>query len=151
MKTSPKPPSPKTTDLTDSFLAEVLLTLNLERALIFVNEVDGWKPSSSHEIPLEDFWKVAPLSFTVLENALEIRDALLFVDAAGAEQEVSISAVLTGLRSVVCVPVYPRGDSSGEAIAMIYADNRIEKGAFSESDAETLKELAQELSERLGV
>lgn len=61
----------------------------------------------------------------------------------------STSVLLTGLRSVVCVPVYPRGDSSAEASAMIYADNRLAKGAFSESDVETLKELARELSERL--
>lgn len=149
MKTSATPPSPEIAELTDSFLAEVLLTLNLERALIFVNDEDGWKPSSSHEIPLEDFWNLAPLSFTVLENALESRDALLFVDAAGADQLASTSVLLTGLRSVVCVPVFPRQGSTDEPIAMIYADNRIEKGAFSEADVDTLKELALELSDRL--
>ncbi len=135
-----------TAELTDRFLDEVLLTLRLERALILTSDQDGWKPTSTHEIDLEDFWNQAPLSLTVLNETVETGKSVLFMDAAGADQPASTSIILTGLRSVVCVPVF---DRSQQVVALIYADNRIEKGAFSSSDLETLEELAKELSSRL--
>lgn len=128
---------------TDRLLDEVLLTLKLERALILVKVDSAWRVASAHEVPTEDFWNLAPISLGVLESAVAGGKVVHLVDAGTSDEFGSRdSVILTGIRSVACAPFQ---NSQGEVRALLYADNRLEKGAFSKDDVETLQELAQEM------
>ena len=145
LKTSDLTPPPHTMDLTDGMLNEILLTLKLERAVIFVKSDLGWQVSSAHEIPTDNFWNTAPISLKVVDDATR-GETVHLIDAGDSDYASRASVVITGIRSVACVPVKT---PSGEVGALLYADNRIAKGAFSEEDIKTLSELATELGNRL--
>ena len=131
---------------TDRLLDEVLLTLKLERAVILVKLSDSWCVASSHEVPTENFWNTAPISLSVVQTAAK-GETIQLMDAGNSDQFGSKDSVfLTGIRSVACCPYT---NSAGEVRALLYADNRINKGAFSADDVATLGELAQELGRRL--
>lgn len=144
--TSDQPVEGPIKDETDRMLDEVLLTLKLERAVIFVKVDGAWRVSSAHEVPTNNFWTVAPLSLGVVQSASE-GQLVHLVDAGASDQFGGRdSVILTGLRSVACTPYT---SPSGEVTAILYADNRIEKGAFSPDDVATLQELASEMGRRL--
>jgi GAF domain-containing protein len=144
--TSNQPPDSQVTAETDRMLDEVLLTLRLERAVIFVKMGDSWQVSSAHEVPTDDFWNIAPISLSVVESAAA-GEIVHLVDAPSSEKFGSKdSVILTGIRSVACAPYT---DSTGHVRGLLYADNRIEKGAFSPDDVNTLQELANEMGRRL--
>lgn len=143
--TSDHPPSDNIVQETDKMLDEVLLTLKLERAVIFVKLEGMWRVSSSHEVPVKDFWNLAPLSLGVVHSASQ-GETVNLMDAGMSPFASRDSVILTGIRSVVCAPyTHP----SGEVLALLYADNRIDKGAFSAADVATFQELAGELGRRL--
>lgn len=127
-------------------LDEVLLTLKLERAIIFVKDLIGWRIASAHEIPTKNFWSIAPISLAVVQSVVFEGEPVNIVDAGLSDFAGRESVILTGLRSVVCVPVK---NHQGETVALLYADNRLETGAFSKSDFETLIDLGEELANRL--
>lgn len=132
---------------TDRMLDEVLLTLKLERAIILLKVMGAWRVGSSHEIPTQDFWNTAPISLGILESAVETGEVVHLVDAGTSDKFGSrASVVISGIRSVACAPFL---NPSGEVVALLYADNRIQQGAFSKADAETLQELANEMGRRL--
>lgn len=131
---------------TDKMLDEVLLTLKLERAVIFVKTAGCWSVASSHEVPTDNFWTLAPISLSVVQTAAS-GETIQLMDAGNSDQFGSRdSVIITGIRSVACAPYV---SSEGETKVVLYADNRIEKGAFSPDDVATLEELAKELGRRL--
>lgn len=143
--TSDESPSEEIRQETDKMLDEVLLTLKLERAVIFVKLDGSWQVSSAHEVPTHDFWNVAPLSLGVVSSAAK-GETVNLMDAGVSAFASRDSVLLTGIRSVVCAPyTHP----NGEVMALLYADNRIDKGAFSGADVATVQELAKELGRRL--
>lgn len=145
--TSDLPPEPHIKDEAARMIDEVLLTLKLERAVIVVKSNSGWTVASAHEIPTEDFWTLAPLSLSVLESAAATGETVHLIDAGSSDKFGNRdSVILTGIRSVACAPY--RG-SDGEVKALLYADNRLEKGAFKDEDVTVLEELAQEMGRRL--
>lgn len=142
---SDESPSEEIKRETDKMLDEVLLTLKLERAVIFLKLNGSWQVASAHEVPTHDFWNVAPLSLGVVSSASQ-GETVNLMDAGVSSFASRDSVILTGIRSVVCAPyTHP----SREVLALLYADNRIEKGAFSEDDVATVQELAKELGRRL--
>jgi len=144
--TSDSPPSEVIKRETDRMLDEVLLTLKLERSVIFVKPEGLWLVASAHEVPTKDFWNIAPISLSVVQSAAS-GETVHLVDAGLSDKFGSQdSVILTGIRSVACAPSL---DSSGQVRGLIYADNRIERGAFSPDDVGTLQELAMEMSRRL--
>lgn len=146
-QTSDLPPEPIVKDESVKMLDEILLTLKLERAVIFTKSHLGWVVACSHEVPTEDFWNLAPLSLSVIQSAALEKKTIHLVDAGASDRfGTQISVVLTGIRSVACAPY---ASPEGEVKALLYADNRISTGAFSPKDVETLEELAQELGRRL--
>lgn len=128
-------------------LNEVLLTLKLERAAIMICDAEGWKVACAHEIPTNNFWMAAPISQTILRNSILKKEPIFLVDAMDAPEFSSqASVVISGLRSVASVPVL---DHHGEAIAVVYADHLLTKGAFGPTELETLKELSKEFGKKL--
>lgn len=147
LPTSDQPLPDKLQSASDHMLDEVLLTLKLERALTFAKIDGAWRVGSSHEVPTDDFWNMAPISLGILESAVNTKEVVLLMDAGSSDEfGARASVVLTGIRSVACAPYV---GESGEVLALLYADNRIQTGAFSKDDGETLMELAAELGRRL--
>ena len=145
--TSDDPVSPSVKAETDRIMEEILLSLKVERAVIFVKVEGRWHLASSHEVAVNDFWNLAPLSLSVIHSAAQ-GETIHLMDAIGdsSSRFSSTSVILTGIRSVACVPYK---SESGEVLAILYADNRFNKGIFSSDDVSTLQSLAAELGGRL--
>lgn len=145
--TSDLPPDEKLTLETAKILDELLLSLKLERAVIFVKTNGAWRVASAHEVETNDFWNTAPLSLSVVQSAALEGKSVHLVDAGSSDKFGDrMSVLLTGIRSVACAPCK---SETGEVIALLYADNRIEKGAFSPEDIKAIEGLAQELGRRI--
>ena len=125
----------------------MLLTLKLERAVILLNDRDGWKVGCAHEVPTENFWLAAPISQTILHRSIQSKEPVFLVDAiATTEFGSQASVVISGMRSVASVPVL---DQAGGVMAVVYADHLVQKGAFGAAELETLKELTAEFGRKL--
>lgn len=146
-KTSDEAVATEIAEITDAMLDEILLTLKLERAAVLLEDESGWKIASTHDLPKDGFWTIAPISLSILKDAFDKEQPLMLVDAVGNSNfKDATSVVLSGLRSVICVPI---PDSWGRMRGMLYADNRLASGAFSPDDLGTLTELGKELGSRL--
>jgi transcriptional regulator with GAF, ATPase, and Fis domain len=66
------------------------------------------------------------LSQTLAHRALELREPIIATDAAGDVESFHRSAVALKLRSVLAVPLI----AGGEALGVVYLDDRIRRGAF---------------------
>lgn len=144
---SEAPLSPRIQALALETLNEVLLTLRLERAVILLNDRDGWKVGCAHEIPTDNFWISAPISQTILRTAILKKEPIFLVDAMTApEYSSQASVVISGMRSVASVPVL---DQYGGVMAVVYADHLVQKNAFGIAELETLKELTKEFGKKL--
>ena len=147
LPTSDEPLPETLANESENMLGEILLTLQLERALTLFKIDGAWRVGSSHEIPTNDFWNQAPISLGILQAAVEKQKVVVLMDAGTSDEFGGrTSVVLSGLRSVACAPFI---GESGEVLALLYADNRVQTGAFSDDDGEKLQELANELGRRL--
>jgi transcriptional regulator with GAF, ATPase, and Fis domain len=73
------------------------------------------------------------LSMGIARRVLENSRALLSVDAGRDERFAGMASVEElRLRSVMCLPIVSEGRSEG----VVYLDNRLQRGAFSEADLE---------------
>ena len=145
--TSSEPVNDRLKELCDRMMDEILLTLKLERAVILVRPANHWQIATAHEVPTRDFWNLAPISLSIVQSAVEKRESLCLMDAGTSSQfGGKDSVIIAGIRSVACAPYL---NQSGEARLLVYADSRIDKGAFTPDDVETLRELAIELGRRL--
>ncbi len=70
------------------------------------------------------------LSCTLAERALELGEPVVAVDAAGDLPEVHKSVHALKLRSVLAVPLI----AHGEALGVVYLDDRVRRGAFGPSE-----------------
>jgi serine/threonine-protein kinase PknK len=78
------------------------------------------------------------LSQSLALRALETREPVVAVDAAGEISEVHASVHALGLRSVLAVPLLARG----EALGVAYLDDRIRAGAFGPQELAWVKLIA---------
>lgn len=128
-------------------LQKVKAEFSPDRCAILVEDEAGWKMADAHGFPTENFWTVALISRTVISTAIEDGKPLLLVDVMkGGDFSTQTSVVLTGMRSVMGVPI---PDLNGRIKALVYADNQLHQGAFTEEQLDKLVELANELGERL--
>lgn len=146
LQTSDAPLAPDLVAAATATLEQVTQRLTLERALVLVDDGQGWKVGAAHALPTENFWLVAPVSRTVLQSGIEAGHPLMLVDAMDSDYNRETSVVLSGVRSVACAPIT---DQNGRIRALIYADHLIQKGAFKPHDLDVLAELADELGQQL--
>ena len=148
LPTSEEPLPENLRDVSAGLLAEVQSELKLERALTLLNLDGSWSVGTAIEMSTDDFWNQAPISLGILEAAVEKGEAVVLMDAGqSAEFGGRTSVVLSGLRSVACAPFVEV--ESGEALALVYVDNRVHIGAFTNEDGEKLQEFANEFGRRL--
>ena len=130
-------------------LAGLLARLNPERALLAYRDKDSDELSAqaSHGLDPQTVFVAGEISTELIKSVLREGQSVCLVDAI---QHPSLqnrtSVILSGLRSIVCVPII---HPSRLVIGLIYADNRIRAGAFEASHQSWMEELARTIVEHL--
>ncbi len=146
LKTSNAPLAAPMVEAAQATLAQLKEKLTCERALVLVDDGDGWKMAAAHNLPTENFWLVAPVSRTVLLSGIEAGHPVMLVDAMDSDLNRETSVVLSGVRSVATAPI---ADMQGRIRALLYADHLLVKGAFKRDHLDVMAELADELGQQL--
>lgn len=115
-------------------MGELLELLDAPRLLILTGPgpVSEMRVRSSRGFTREGLWESGQLSLEILEQVVRDNQPLLLHDAAGdPELGERLSVLLSGLRSVICIPLKL---SDGQLIGVLYADNPEQEGAFTPGD-----------------
>lgn len=105
----------------------LVLWTGVERGLLLLRAGDRLVPRAARNLARADLrGEQITLSHTLAQRALEALEPVVAVDAAGELPSVHTSVHALKLRSVLAVPLIARG----EALGVVYLDDRIRKGAF---------------------
>ncbi|MGE0488347.1 MAG: tetratricopeptide repeat protein [Vulcanimicrobiota bacterium] len=136
-------------ELFESALAALLAELSPERAFIAYKEKGSreFEPRGTHGLEPQSVFTTGEISLEVIKTVVHEGKPVHLVDAIQAPGFSNrTSVILSGLRSILCVPFkHP----SGLVVGMIYADNRLKAGAFKDEHLEFAKTLANEVGSRL--
>ncbi len=118
--------------LLDQILDALVLWTGVERGLLLLRAPgDRLVPRAARNIAREDLSGTQlALSRSLAERALRTGDPVVAVDATGELSEVHDSVHALKLRSVLAVPLFARG----QALGVVYLDDRIRRGAFGPSE-----------------
>jgi tetratricopeptide (TPR) repeat protein len=130
-------------------LAAMLAHLNPERALVAYRdkESDELSAQACHGLDPQTVFVAGEISTELIKNVMRDGQSMCLVDAS---QNPALgnrtSVILSGLRSIVCVPiVHP----SRLIIGLAYADNRIRAGAFDQTHQAWLESLTSRIAQRI--
>lgn len=114
--------------LLDQVLDALVLWTGVERGLLLLRAPRGRLVArAARNLAREDLvGHQRELSYSLAEKALEQREPIVAVDAAGELPELQDSVHALKLRSVLAVPLVARG----EALGVVYLDDRVRRGAF---------------------
>jgi len=115
-------------DLLSHVVDSLVLWTGVERGLLLLRAPDGrLVPRAARNLERADLrGEQLALSQTLAHRALELREPIIATDAAGDVESFHRSAVALKLRSVLAVPLI----AGGEALGVVYLDDRIRRGAF---------------------
>jgi serine/threonine-protein kinase PknK len=115
-------------DLLSHVVDSLVLWTGVERGLLLLRAPDGrLVPRAARNLERADLHgEQLALSQTLAHRALERREPIIATDAAGDVESFHRSAVALKLRSVLAVPLI----AGGEALGVVYLDDRIRRGAF---------------------
>jgi transcriptional regulator with GAF, ATPase, and Fis domain len=118
----------KLSDLLAHVVDSLVLWTGVERGLLLLRAPDGrLVPRAARNLERSDLrGEQLALSQTLALRALEQRQAIVATDASGDVESFHRSAVALKLRSVLAVPLI----AGGEALGVVYLDDRIRRGAF---------------------
>jgi transcriptional regulator with GAF, ATPase, and Fis domain len=118
----------KLSDLLAHVVDSLVLWTGVERGLLLLRAPDGrLVPRAARNLERADLrGEQLALSQTLALRALELREPIVATDAAGDVESFHRSAVALKLRSVLAVPLI----AGGEALGVVYLDDRIRRGAF---------------------
>jgi len=110
----------------------LVLWTGVERGLLLLRAPGGQlRPRAARNLLRSDLThEQLALSRTLAERALELGEPVIAVDAAGDLPEVHQSVHALKLRSVLAVPLI----AHGEALGVVYLDDRARRGAFGPSE-----------------
>lgn len=113
-------------------LDALVLWTGVERGLLLLSAPGGrLQPRVGRNIGRSDLvGQQLALSHTLATRALEQGEPIVAVDASGELDSVHESVHALKLRSVLAVPLLARG----EAVGVVYLDDRIRRGAFGERE-----------------
>ena len=114
--------------LLDQVLDALILWTGVERGLLLLRAPGGkLSPRAGRNLARADLrGEQLALSMSLAERAMEQREPVVAVDAAGELPDVHASVHALKLRSVLAVPLISRG----EMLGVVYLDDRIRRGAF---------------------
>jgi serine/threonine-protein kinase PknK len=114
--------------LLEQVLDTMVLWTGVERGLLLLRAPDGrLVPRAARNLARRDLvGEQLALSQTIARRAIESGDAVVATDAFSTLGDVHASVHALRLRSVLAVPLLARG----EALGVVYLDDRVRKGAF---------------------
>jgi transcriptional regulator with GAF, ATPase, and Fis domain len=115
--------------LLNQVLDALVLWTGVERGLLLLSAPGGkLVPRAARNLARSDLHGAQlDLSYSLARRAVETRETVVAVDAAGelpAEHHLSVHALK--LRSLLCIPLFYRGETLG----VVYLDDRVRTGAF---------------------
>lgn len=128
-------------------LAAILNQLNPERAICAFQENGELHALATHNFDPQTVFVAGEISMELIKTVVRDGQGMCLVDAhdhPGLSNRTSV--ILSGLRSIVCVPIVQRPPG---IIGLLYADNRIRAGAFDSNHQQWLESLAQRMANRL--
>jgi transcriptional regulator with GAF, ATPase, and Fis domain len=136
------------TILCEMCLEKVMASLEAERGfiLLYDDSTDNMEVYAASNIDPNRLLVSEPVSHSILDTIMKERKSRLLSDALTDPHFGNLtSVVISGLRSILCVPIL----ASGGLLGILYVDNRLKKGAFSRTHLEYLDEFAGEISRRI--
>jgi len=130
-------------------LAAILEQLNPERAICAFQEHGELTAQATHNFDPQTVFVAGEISTELIKTIMRDGQGMCLVDAhdhPGLSNRTSV--ILSGLRSIVCVPII-QVQESRHTIGLLYADNRIRAGAFDAQHQQWLESLAQRMAARL--
>jgi transcriptional regulator with GAF, ATPase, and Fis domain len=126
--------------LLDQVLDALLLWTGVERGLLLLRAPGGrLVPRAARNLARVDLTREQlALSHSLAERALELGEPVVAVDATGELPDLHASVHALKLRSVLAVPLI----SAGEAIGVVYLDDRVRRGAFGRRELDWVKLVA---------
>jgi sigma-B regulation protein RsbU (phosphoserine phosphatase) len=128
-------------EVLDQVMDEVIAVLHAERGFVMLHEPDGslvFKVARGIDrstIEQPDF----QVSRGIVEQVAHQGKPMLTSDAQEDQRLMMRHSVMNlGLRSVLCVPLHVKGNTIG----VIYVDNRLRAGIFTQADLELLSAIA---------
>jgi transcriptional regulator with GAF, ATPase, and Fis domain len=120
--------------LLDQVLDTLVLWTGVERGLLLLTAPNGrLVPRAARNLARADLsGQQLLLSQSLAQKAMELREPVVAVDAAGEMPSLHASVHALKLRSVLAIPLLAKG----EALGVVYLDDRVRRGAFG------VKELA---------
>jgi signal transduction histidine kinase len=122
----------------NQLMAQAVKAIGAERGFVLLEEeeVTAWHGLSREETRGSEF----AISRGVVETVLRERTSVLTSDALVDERfRDQVSVGLNSLRSILCVPLIVPG---GRLLGVLYADNRLETGAFGKRERALLEAVA---------
>ena len=118
----------------------LVLWTGVERGLMLLRAPDGrLVPRAARNLARADLGgEQMALSQTLARRALEAREPVVAIDAAGELPSVHQSVHALKLRSVLAVPLIARG----EALGVVYLDDRVRRGAFGARELDFTRTIA---------
>jgi transcriptional regulator with GAF, ATPase, and Fis domain len=128
--------------LLDQVLDTMVLWTGVERGLLLLRAPDGrLVPRAARNLARGDLsGDQLALSQTIARRAIETGDAVVATDALSAWGDVHASVHALRLRSVLAVPLQARG----EAIGVVYLDDRVRRGAFGAGELAWVRVVASQ-------
>jgi GAF domain-containing protein len=121
-----------------------------ERGFVLLRQPasDEMEVVAARGIDPQSLYTTAEISLSLIRHVLRsgraVRSDNATVDPRFAETN---SVILSGLRSVLCVPV----KSGRKTTALIYLDNRLQAGVFTQDHLDVLQSIARKVSSRLSL
>lgn len=113
--------------LLDRVVDALVLWTGVERGLLLLRAGDRLVPRAARNLARADLrGEQMTLSHTLAQRALETLEPVVAVDATGELPSMHASVHALKLRSVLAVPLV----AHGEALGVVYLDDRVRKGAF---------------------
>lgn len=121
--------------------------LRAERVVVLFAQPDGQMTiRAAHGLPITRL-ELAPVSLGVIEKVIATRQPVLSADAQQDPTLDSSSLLLSGVRSVLCVPVLSHDRAS--VAGVLYADSRVDAVCLTRPDLVRITSYAREMERRL--
>lgn len=129
--------------LLDTLLNQIVTTFGAQVGAILLGTNKEWTVASFHDTGDKLAQPGTVLySSTVVNKVATAGCPILAVDALDSSFRCAPSVTMSGMRSIVCVPLRWGGQVQG----VLYADHRMRQGAFKEHDLELLSVIGDQAS-----
>lgn len=122
--------------------------LGAERALVLEGAPGGLEIRAAYGFQPDVSLDTAPVSLSLFQRVASRAEPLLIADVkTNAEFKDSLSLLLSGAQSLLCVPWFT---ASGAVAGLLYGDIRLSRAAFSRRQLDGATQIARQLEHRLG-